>query len=63
MNDQIQNILRKGKNENATESDRKKMLALFHQPEKEFLLKEELFEELENSFEIEEVSNDMQKVF
>ncbi|HPE75313.1 MAG TPA: FecR domain-containing protein [Draconibacterium sp.] len=63
MKDQIQNILRKGKNENASESDRKKMLALFHQPEKEFLLKEELLEELENTFENEKGSNEMQKVF
>ncbi len=63
MNNQIQNILKKGKNKNATEVDRQEMLDLFHQPEIEFLIKEQLLEELESTTEKESVSRDLQKVF
>ncbi len=63
MSDQIQNILHQGKNENATEFDRQQMLALFHKSEIEYLLKEQLLEELEISNENETVSRELLKVF
>jgi ferric-dicitrate binding protein FerR (iron transport regulator) len=63
MNNQIQNILKKGQKETATETDRRKMFALFHQPELEFFVKEQLLKELENTQEKEAVSRDLQKVF
>ncbi len=63
MNDQIQNILKKGKNETATENDQQKMLALFHKPELEFLLKEHLLKEIETDAEQKVVSHDLEKVF
>lgn len=63
MNNQIQDILKKGKNDTAAETDRQEMLALFHQPELEFLLKEQILEELESTPEQEVVSHDLHRVF
>ena len=63
MRYQIKSILKKGKPENAKETDRQEMLALFHQPEMEFLLKEQLLEEIEITPEKDDVSRDLQKVF
>lgn len=48
MKENIQQILRDGRSENAHEEERQKMLSLFHQSEVEYDLKEQLFEELEN---------------
>jgi transmembrane sensor len=63
MSNQIQYILQKGKSDSATPSERQEMLALFHQPENEFLLKEQLLEEIEITQQPETVSRDLQKVF
>lgn len=46
MKIQIKNILNKGTKYNASESERQEMLALFHKPENEFEIKEELFEKI-----------------
>lgn len=46
MTKQIRYILKKGKTESCSASDRQEMLALFHQPETEFEVKEKLLEEL-----------------
>jgi ferric-dicitrate binding protein FerR (iron transport regulator) len=63
MSHQIQNILQKGKPDSATETERQEMLALFHRSEMEFLLKEQLLEEIEITREEEDISSDLQKVF
>ncbi|MGC9355374.1 MAG: hypothetical protein ACP5D9_16115, partial [Mariniphaga sp.] len=46
MNNRIKNILHKGNAENADSNERQEMLSLFHQPEKEYELKDELVKEL-----------------
>lgn len=46
MNNNIKPILLKGKSENASNADWQEMLALFHMPDKEFELKENLLAEL-----------------
>jgi transmembrane sensor len=46
MEDQLKNILFRGKSEEAAESDKHEMFALFHQPEKEYELKSHLLNEL-----------------
>ena len=63
MSDQIKNILHRGKLENASEFNRQEMLALFHKPEMEFLVKEQLFEEMETIEVNETTSRELQKVF
>jgi ferric-dicitrate binding protein FerR (iron transport regulator) len=63
MNNHIQNRLKKGKNVFASETERQEMLALFHQPELEFLLKEQLLEEIDSTTAQESVSCDLQKIF
>ncbi len=51
MQNSIKHILQTGRQKNATETDKKKMAAIFHQPENEYSLKTNLFEEL-NSFDV-----------
>ena len=63
MSDQIQNILQRGKLDDASEFSRQEMLALFHKPDMEFLVKEQLFEEMETIEVNETFSREMQKVF
>ncbi len=63
MNDQIRNILKNGKNDFATDMDKQKMHTLFHKPELEFLLKEQLLKEIETIPEDGVVPHDLQKVF
>jgi len=46
MTNRIKNILHKGNADNAVNTDRQEMLSLFHQPEKEYELKDELVREL-----------------
>jgi len=47
MNQILQNIVKEGISENATHEQRQEYLALFHQPELEFELKNELLEDLQ----------------
>uniref|UniRef100_UPI0032173BB4 FecR family protein n=1 Tax=uncultured Draconibacterium sp. TaxID=1573823 RepID=UPI0032173BB4 len=54
MKDQIRKILDRGKAENCSKEEEQLMLSLFHQPEKEFEVKEELFEELITNPSVEE---------
>lgn len=63
MKEHIKNILQKGKSENAEWVDRQEMLALFHQAEKEFHVKEGLLKDLQKT-EIQDISsNDLKKLF
>lgn len=63
MKEQIKNIIQKGKPENVEWVDRQEMLALFHQPEKEFHLKESLLKDLEKT-DIQDISStDLKKLF
>lgn len=63
MKEHIKNILQKGKSENAEWVDRQEMLALFHQAEKEFHVKEGLLKDLQKT-EIGDISsNDLKKLF
>lgn len=48
MNDPIKNILQKGRAKNAGMNERQEMLDMFHRPEKEFEIKDELVKELED---------------
>ncbi|WP_372934065.1 FecR family protein [Mariniphaga sediminis] len=63
MNNQIENIIRHGNAENAGIKERQEMLSLFHQPEKEYELKDVMVKELDEW----EVSDDslpnMHKMF
>ena len=63
MKEHIKNRLQKGKSENAEWVDRQEMLALFHQPEKEYHLKESLLKDLQKT-EIQDISStDLKKLF
>jgi ferric-dicitrate binding protein FerR (iron transport regulator) len=63
MKEHIKNTLNKGKSENAEWLDTQEMLALFHQPEKEFHLKESLLKDLQKT-EIQDISStDLKKLF
>jgi ferric-dicitrate binding protein FerR (iron transport regulator) len=63
MKEHIKNILQKGKSESAEWVDTQEMLALFHQPEKEFHLKESLLKDLQKT-EIGDISStDLKKLF
>ncbi|MFV0268718.1 MAG: FecR family protein [Draconibacterium sp.] len=46
MKKQIRHIFEKGKDQNTDSPESQEMLALFHSPENEFIVKEKLFEEL-----------------
>jgi len=63
MNNRIKNILQKGNAENADIKDRQEMLALFHQPEKEYELKNELVKELDEWNVSEDSLPNLQKMF
>jgi transmembrane sensor len=63
MKEHIKNILQKGKSENAEWVDRQEMLALFHQAEKEFHVKESLLKDLQKT-EFQDISStDLKKLF
>lgn len=59
----IRQILKKGKNSTSTLDDRQEMLALFHQPDHEYDLKDNLLEELEKTKSSEEISPALRKLF
>jgi ferric-dicitrate binding protein FerR (iron transport regulator) len=63
MKEHIKNILQKGKSENAEWVDRQEMLALFHQPEKEYHLKESLLKDLLKTEIQDNSSTDLKKLF
>ncbi len=48
MKDRIRNILDKAKAKNSTYSERMEMLSLFHQPDKEQFIKEQLLDDLQS---------------
>ena len=63
MNDEIKDILKKGKSGNAPEIDRQKILSLFHQPEKEYQLKDILLEEAQTTQADNNPPTDFKKLF
>ena len=63
MEEKIKEILRKGKDEKAGKADRQEMLSLFHQADKEFVLKNYLMEELHTAEVRETSSPDYKKLF
>jgi ferric-dicitrate binding protein FerR (iron transport regulator) len=63
MKENIKNIIQKGKPENAERVDTQEMFALFHQPEKEYHLKEILLKDLEKAENQEEYSDEYKKMF
>ncbi|WP_372949752.1 FecR family protein [Mariniphaga sp.] len=63
MNNRIKNILHKGNAENADIKDRQEMLALFHQPEKEYELKGKLIKELDEWNVSEDFLPNLKKMF
>ena len=63
MNNRIKNILHKGNAENAGSKDRQEMLSLFHQPEKEYELKDELVKELDEWTVSDDSGPNLQKMF
>lgn len=63
MNNRIKNILHKGNAETAGSKDRQEMLSLFHQPEKEYELKDELVKELDEWNVSEDSLPNLQKMF
>lgn len=63
MEKQIKHIINKATAQNASESEKKELLALFHLPEAEFKLKNILVEELQNKSSSENASPDMEKLF
>jgi transmembrane sensor len=63
MNEKIKNILQKGNAENAGIKDRQEMLSLFHQPEKEYELKDELVKELDDWKVNDDSLPNLQKMF
>jgi ferric-dicitrate binding protein FerR (iron transport regulator) len=63
MKEHIKNILQKGKSENAEWVDRQEMLALFHQPEKEYHLKESLLKDLKKTETGDISSTDIKRLF
>jgi transmembrane sensor len=63
MNDLIKNILQKGKAKSAGLKERQEMLALFHLPEKEYEIKDELVKELEEWNENEESLTNKKQLF
>ena len=63
MEKQINHILRKGKPENAKESDKQEMISLFHQADKEFELKNNLLEELYTSEVPDSSYPDFKRIF
>lgn len=63
MKDQIKNILQKAKQESASSEDMQELRVLFHQPDKEFELKEQLLEEL-NEIQTNEIeAPDINRIF
>ncbi|SHF39340.1 FecR family protein [Mariniphaga anaerophila] len=63
MENQIKNILKRGNTENAGIESRQEMLSLFHQPEIEYALKDELVKELEGWNASEASSPNLKKIF
>ncbi len=63
MTNRIKNILHKGNADNAVNKDRQEMLSLFHQPEKEYELKDELVRELTEWNVSEDSRPNLQKMF
>lgn len=63
MNHRIKNILQKGNAKNAGSKDRQEMLSLFHLPEKEYELKDELMKELDKWAVSEDSLPNLQKMF
>jgi len=63
MKEHIKNILQKGKSESAEWVDRQEMLSLFHQPEKEFHLKESLLKDLQKTETGDISSTELKKLF
>lgn len=63
MQNRIYHILQKGRSENAQESDKQEMFALFHRAENEYELKGNLLEELNNSKVPETTSPDFIGIF
>jgi ferric-dicitrate binding protein FerR (iron transport regulator) len=63
MNHRIKNILQKGNAKNAGSKDRQEMLSLFHQPEKEYELKDELVKELDKWAVSDNSLPNLQKMF
>jgi ferric-dicitrate binding protein FerR (iron transport regulator) len=63
MSKNINQIIKKGNNSTSTPQDRQEMLALFHQPEFEYDLKDNLLEELEKTEATEEITPRLQKLF
>ena len=63
MQNRLNQILQKGKSENAQESDRQDMFALFHRAENEYELKGNLLEELNNYKVQETTSPDFIRIF
>jgi ferric-dicitrate binding protein FerR (iron transport regulator) len=63
MKEQINNILIKGKVENAEWNDRQEMLSLFHQPKKEYYLKDHLLRDLQKTKVQDIESPDYTKLF
>ncbi len=63
MDKQIKHIINKATAQNASESEKKELLALFHLPEAEFKLKNILAEELQKASSSEKTSPDMEKLF
>ncbi len=63
MQEKIKHIIQRGKQENALEVDRQEMLALFHDTDKEFKLKNSLLDEIENLEQTEIPSAKIKKMF
>ena len=63
MEDQIDDILKKGKHEAATWKDKQEMLSFFHQADKEYILKDKLLEELYTGETGKTTSTDYKKLF
>lgn len=63
MDKKIKNILNKGRDKKASESDKQEMLAFFHQAEYEYELKGRLLEELNETEVQDSVSPDFNQIF
>jgi len=63
MNKNIRQIVKKGRGSHTTPEERQEMLAFFHQPEFEYDLKDNLFEELGKTEAAEETPPRLKKLF
>jgi ferric-dicitrate binding protein FerR (iron transport regulator) len=63
MKDQIDDIIKKGKPETATWKDKQEMYSLFHQADKEYIVKDKLLEELHTGETGKTTSPDYKKLF